>query len=186
MKQCELCQTQASNDVEICDCGYNFKTGVQEQDIPLFKIPDKNHWVERVKYIRNLLNHLIKREGRRFTDPDGKGWSERRLADDLDISHSKINRYVKLANALDKYPKLGNCINIKRAEEKLNELKTGIDRDYKSEILSGYEVDLKRYLENNWEKTDFYEEWRLDKVEYNTREVGIIDMYYLNDVLTLS
>ncbi|MGD0399122.1 MAG: hypothetical protein ABSC04_09425 [Syntrophobacteraceae bacterium] len=184
MKTCPLCSCD-SEAVEICDsCGFSFdEEQIRDRDKDriraLFaKIVKSGKWIEAVRLKKRINEIQTEKHGPSSTNSDRGGWSERKTADLLDESNSVTSPDIRLAEALEIYPELLHYSAKGKARNRLEEIKNG-HMSPSSHFRS--EKELQIFLNNNWDKTPFNEEWELQKTwmldgRYKTRDIGEIDL----------
>jgi hypothetical protein len=156
--KCPVC-SETSNDA-LCVCGYSFE---DDRIVDLERLKQRiastraENWSVYVRLVQAIT---------RFQST--KGISGRQTARDLGLSATNHHRTIKLADAIEKHPRLAGCRNEDAARREL--ASPGADA-FESE------EELQKYLEQNWEATKLGSEWELVQGgHYDTGEIGIIDL----------
>jgi hypothetical protein len=166
IETCPICDSNKSDSDPICKCGYNFeKTEISDEDKLRIYYgsnlqTDKKKWVERADFILHL--HDFQQEKKGKTSPGTKGgWGDRDTQKLLgEKSVGTVNKNLNMAREFEEYPTLKDCKNMSTAQKFL-EKSTSFFKKYDNED------DLQQYLENNWDKTPFGDEWELKESQVN-------------------
>lgn len=174
MKRCPVCETDIPHFTITCECGYHFeKEQIVDQDkirALRSKLEKSKQWIEEVRLKKRVTEVQQKKLGRR--------WPQVKTSELLGETKGLTSKDIELAEGLDQYPQLLECKNKSQAKKRLNEIMYEI----RSGETFGFEEDLQKHLEANWDKIPFFAEWKLQRTgilkggEYNTGEVGEMDL----------
>jgi hypothetical protein len=186
MAICPVCKKENLPHNEICpQCGYSDKDKeVFNKDFLrayLSKLNKSKKWKEELKTKSRINSIQINKHGFSSTNPDLGGWSIRKTAKLLRESVGTTSTHIKIACALDKYPELMSCRNKSEAKKRLDQIENGVALITASEAFKNEEM-LQDYMQKNWEKTPFSNEWNLEgQSQYgsgkiDTQEIGELDL----------
>jgi len=171
MEYCPICKSVKSDSDSLCQCGYDF--GKQEITNPErikeyhTKIKNTEHWIEEARLIESV--HETQQKKHEATRPGRRGgWGLAKTADILDKSTSYVEDHVKLAMAIDVFPELQRFENKTRALHYLSKLSAAPFAEYFGKQFAS-ESELQKYLVDNWDNTEFHNEWDLRESQYKVQ-----------------
>ena len=184
MSQCPICNSINSENINICECGYNFSQEeiVDPNKIQAFmaNLSTRKRWQDEVRAKRTI--HEVQKQ-RYPAIRYGKygGWSYEKTASLLGESKGLTKPDIELAEAFDQNPELSSLRNKTKAKNRLKTIKNCYTIMGKTPNFE-FEDELQNHLFKKWDETEFHDEWKLQETgilrqgKYNTQEVGEIDI----------
>jgi len=171
MKVCPICRDDLPDKSVLCRCGYDFNAEVIKGS---FSIPKNKPWPELLK-IKKRVFELYQSKNESYTLTDVANTI-------LHESKATLSQDLKLANSLEKYPELLNCKTKAEAQKQLKLIESNVPRLTTPDIFKK-EFDLRDYLKEHWNELLLSNEWKLLGSEYDTNEIGRIDLFakHLNE-----
>jgi hypothetical protein len=179
IRKCPICQKTDLESNEICECGYDSTQKFIPEETKIrnyilkFRI-DKN-WIEEVRAKQRIHEVQQAKKGKSYVGSPW-GWKIKDTAELLGEAKSMISDDLKLAESLDSHPELTDCSNKSQARRRLKELEGFriFERVFGKSLPS--EDELHRFIEGNWQKIPFFENWELRESKLNTGGAGEIDL----------
>ncbi|MCF7800584.1 MAG: PDDEXK nuclease domain-containing protein [Candidatus Marinimicrobia bacterium] len=166
MQECLLCKCQIPDEDSLCSCGFNFLSNEVEGQI---QINEKLHWVKKLEIEKRLFEL--------YKNHQSMTWIAR---EKLGKSKATLSLDMNLISSFQKYPKLANFRTKAEAQRFLRQWEFSAQKPSEIKEYFSKELELRDFLAKNWVNTDLGREWRLIAEEFDTKEVGRIDLLTQN------
>lgn len=179
MKHCPICELGNHDSASKCDCGFNFEKG---QIVDRINFKKGLKWYEQVAITKRVHEFQLTKYGPKIsTSTEAAGWSKRMTAKLLHESPATVVQDIALAVALETNTDLRSCKTKSEAQKRLKikgevKVKGQVTANGKEEAGFDQELRLQYLLQRNWSKTPFANDWLLKGCEYDTHEIGRIDL----------
>jgi len=160
MGTCQICENLNPDNISTCLCGFD----MNNQEIPERISLKHLSWPKEILAKKRLCDWLSQKSS------IARG-AQKKAASILGLSATGVCEDIKLADAITSNPSLKKC---RTKDDARKQSKQGVmnlkDPKFKTEH------ELRNYLSNHWLDTPFSLNWDLYAAEYDTKEIGRIDL----------